>query len=68
MHLADQFCPAPLDGNKTLPADPDKSFEIGENYTYVCEENLVPIGNTVSTCLPNNEWSLPSPTCTGKKI
>ena len=68
MVLAYQFCPTPLDGNNTLPADPNKLFQVGENYTYVCKDNFVPTSGTVSTCLPNNEWSLRPPTCAGKKI
>ena len=67
MLLADQFCPPPSDGNNTLPADLNELYVIGKNYTYVCEEGLVPIGNAVITCLPNKEWSLPPPTCAGKK-
>ena len=46
----------------------DKSvyYEVGDNYTYECENDEVILGKKVSTCLSNLTWSLPPPTCVGE--
>ena len=60
------LCDAPTDGINTQRVDQDKVYEVGDTYTYICDDGLVPTGDTVSTCLHRNVWSLSPPTCTGK--
>ena len=59
-------CSSPPDGTNTQEVDPSSLYEVGETYTYICEDGYGPSGDTVSTCLLNNQWTLSPPTCNSK--
>ena len=44
----------------------DQTYEVGDNYTYVCKHGFVYAGDRISTCLSNLTWSLSPPACVGK--
>ena len=44
----------------------DQTYEVGDNYTYICENEFWYGGDRVSTCLSNLTWSLSPPACIGK--
>ena len=54
-------------GTNTMPAPTEPLF-VGQNYTYKCKENFVPVFLTMDTihCLENKTYSGEPLECTGK--
>ena len=60
-----RICFAPADGVHTAEVLPNRIYEEGESYMYICIGDSIPTGDMVSTCLAENEWSLSPPACYG---
>ena len=59
-------CSPPEDGINTKMVEKGVYYEVGDYYTYECDNDKVIFGEKVAACLSNLTWSLSPPTCVGK--
>ena len=58
-------CSAPLEGFNTEPVKENRSFIVGEPYTYSCKVGYASDDNLTVICQDDGTWSAYAPICEG---